>query len=156
MSRGTATDLGPCFEWTAFEAGLPPAKTLKIRPGMVIRDGSGRAVALHPAPAQWLLPQPVESWLTELHAAQAQGRGVLTDVTGRWRVVHTPASTPTAARFIVPHPLAAAMPLELYLRDREVAALWVFDCPVLVLRQGTGIDVWVEASYEAGLRAAGV
>jgi hypothetical protein len=81
---------------------------------------------------------------------------VLTDITGRWRVVHTPAPAPTGARCIVPHPLAGAMPIELYLRGREVAALWVFDCPVLVLRQGAGLDVWVEASYEAGLRAAGV
>ncbi len=120
------------FEWCTFDGSLPLAPPAPQR-------------VLHIAPARWLIVAPGEAWLAELAAAQRAGRGVLTDVTGRW----VPVAPPGVAASTNPadHALNAAAPLGLVLRDRDVAALWAFDCPVLIVRHPDRIEVLVEASY---------
>jgi hypothetical protein len=119
----------PCFEWCSFEGGLPLADR-------------GDAYALHHAPVRWLLPNLSAAGLSALSEAAAAGRGALTEVTGRWQLIHIPQ-----------HLLSAALPLDLMLQGRDVAALWLFDSPVLVSRRAAAIEVWVEASYASSLRA---
>ena len=110
----------PAWEWVAFDGALPG-------------EPRGAGTALHIGPARWLLVAPGEPWLEELAAAGRRGQGALTDVSGRWVPVEFPADETDGG---AAHPLAAAVPLELVLRDRDVAALWAFDCPVLVVRRG--------------------
>jgi sarcosine oxidase gamma subunit len=122
------------FEWCAFDGGMP-----------------GAAVALHVAPARWLLLEPDAARLAELTDAEQAGRGALTDVSGRWVRVEMPGGA--APVRLADHALNAAAPLELVLRGRGVASLWAFDCPVLIVRHDDRIEVLVEASYAASFRA---
>jgi len=135
----------PAFEWYAFDAAAPLAGA--ERAGAVVRDAAGRARALHFAPQRWLLPQPDDALLGQLLARESSAGGVLCDVTGRWCLLELPS--PAAGR----HPLQAAAAPELVLRDRDAAALWLFDCPVLLARGAAGFEVWVESSYADGFRA---
>jgi hypothetical protein len=115
------------FEWIAFDGADP-----------------GTDLALSVAPARWLVVAPQESWLTERAQAQQAGRGVLIDVSGRWMPVDI-AQDPRALR--------AAAPLELLLLDKDVASVWIFDCPVLIVRCNGETRVLAEASYAHSLRA---
>ena len=115
------------YEWVAFDGG----------------DASSD-IALAIAPARWLVVAPQEAWLAERAQAARAGRGALIDVSGRWVPVEIAPDSPA---------LSAAAPLELYLRDRDVAALWMFDCPVLIVRCNGEIRLLVEASYAHSLRA---
>lgn len=157
MSEHCAADAqAPNFEWFAFEPGLPAPEEsatngIAAAPGAVARDEHGRALALHFAPARWLLLSPAARWLGVLSAAAARGRGVLSDVTGRWRYIEISMGADRAGR--TDHPLSAGAPLDMILRERDVASLLVFDCPVLIARRAAaGFEVWVEASYEASFR----
>jgi sarcosine oxidase gamma subunit len=117
----------PAFEWVAFDGA-----------------GAGSDVALNIAPARWLVIAPQESWLAGRAQAEKAGHGILIDASGRW----VPVDIAKDSRA-----LSAAAPLELILREREVAALWIFDCPVLIVRCNGEIRVLVEASYTHSLRA---
>jgi sarcosine oxidase gamma subunit len=117
----------PAFEWVAFDGA-----------------GAGSDLALPIAPARWLVVAPKEPWLTERAQAEQAGHGALTDVSGRWVPVDIAQGSQV---------LNAAAPLDLMLREREVAALWIFDCPVLIVRCNGDTRVLVEASYAHSLRA---
>lgn len=130
------------WEWHSFDGQLPGTP----------RAGSA---PLHVGPGRWLLVAAQEAWIAELQAAQQDGRGALVDVSGRWVPFEfvdgghdegDPADSAT-------HPLAAAAPLDLLLKDRDVAALWMFDCPVLLVRRNGATGVLVEASYAHSFRA---
>jgi sarcosine oxidase gamma subunit len=101
-------------------------------------------IALAIAPARWLVVAPEQAWLAARAQDAEAGRGALVDVSGRWVPVDIAQDSPA---------LSAAAPLELYLRDRDVASLWIFDCPVLVVRCNGEIRLSVEASYAHSLRA---
>ncbi len=115
------------YEWIAFD-GEEPASD----------------IALAVAPSRWLVIGPPASWLTDRAQQQLAGHGALIDVSGRWVPVN-PGGDLRA--------LNAALPLELYLRDREVAPAWIFDCPVLIVRCNGETRLLVEASYAHSLRA---
>jgi sarcosine oxidase gamma subunit len=115
------------FEWVAFDGA-----------------DAGTDLALGVAPARWLVVAPKESWLTERALAQQAGHGTLIDVSGRW----VPVDIAQDSRA-----LSAGAPLELILRDKDVASLWIFDCPVLVVRCNGETRVLAEASYAHSLRA---
>jgi sarcosine oxidase gamma subunit len=117
----------PAFEWIAFD-GTDAA--------------TGMALAI--APARWLVVAPQESWLEDRALAEKAGRGALIDVSGRWVPVDLDRN---------PKALDAAASVDLILRDREVASLWIFDCPVLIVRCDGEIRLLVEASYAHSLRA---
>jgi hypothetical protein len=117
----------PAFEWIAFDGA-----------------DAGTDLALGVAPARWLVVGPPESWLAERAQAQHAGRGTLIDVSGRW----IPVDVAQDSRALI-----AAAPLELILLDKDVAPLWIFDCPVLIVRCNGEIRVLAEASYAHSLRA---
>ena len=117
----------PAYEWVAFDGA-----------------DAGTDLALGVAPVRWLVVAPQEPWLTERAQAQKDGRGILTDVSGRW----VPVDIAEDSRG-----LSAAAPLELILLDKDVASLWIFDCPVLIVRCNGEIRVLAEASYVHSLRA---
>ncbi len=115
------------YEWVAFGNGVP-----------------GSDVALAIAPSRWLVVAPPEAWLAVRAQEERAGFGALIDVSGRWvplDITHNP------------HALGGAAPLELILRDREVASLWIHDCPVLIVRCNGETRLLVEASYAHSLRA---
>ena len=115
------------YEWVAFDGG-----------------DANSDIALAIAPARWLVVAPPEAWVVERARDERAGRGALVDVSGRWVPVDMAQDS---------HALSAAAPLELYLRDRDVASLWIFDCPVLIVRCNGEVRVLVEASYAYSLRA---
>ena len=117
----------PAYEWVAFDGA-----------------DAGTDLALSVAPARWLVVAPPESWLTERARAQTSGRGSLIDVSGRWIPVDIAEDVGA---------LSAAAPLELIMRGRDVATLWIFDCPVLIVRCNGETRVLAEASYVHSLRA---
>jgi sarcosine oxidase gamma subunit len=117
----------PAFEWIAFDGA-----------------GAGTDIALGVAPARWLVVAPPRAWLEERELAEKAGRGALIDVSGRWVPVDLDRH---------PQALDAAAPVDLILRDREVASLWIFDCPVLIVRCKGETRLLVEASYAHSLRA---
>jgi len=143
--RTVTTSPAPCYEWTAHDA--PPAALgpEACRAGCATRGPEGADIVLHPAPDRWLVAEASAAIVTDLRAAEREGLGVLTEVTGKWRRIRITPLTPDAG----PHPLSAAMPLELMLAGRECAALWVYDCPAVVVRCAGEVELWVEASYEA-------
>ena len=137
----------PCYEWTAYGALPAELGANAPRPGAVCIAADGGTVSLHPAPARWLLPDVAPAVVAALDAAQRAQAGVLTDVTGKWRrlrFVATDRAAPAQA-----HPLSSGLPIELLLNDRDCAATWVFDCPVIVARCAEELETWIEASYEA-------
>jgi sarcosine oxidase gamma subunit len=115
------------FEWVAFDGA-----------------GAGTDLALGVAPARWLVVAPPEAWLKERGQAEKAGRGALFDVSGRWVPVDLAHN---------PDTVNAAVPLDVILRDRDVASTWIFDCPVLIVRCTGEVRLLVEASYAHSLRA---
>jgi len=148
--RLESADVLRCFEWNGF--GPVPAE-LGVgaeRPGAVCRRPDGKLLSMHPAPDRWLLPDPPASLLDSLDQAERQELGVCTDVSGRWRTL---VIVPVEGTGSQSHPLSAAMPLALVLAERGCAALWAFDCPVIVATNALGHEIWVEASYQASFIA---
>ncbi len=148
--RAEVSTPSPCYEWTGFGATPGALGTGADRPGAVCRETSGAGCSLHTGPDRWLVAAPSPATVESLQMAQRQGVGAAIEVTGKWRrlrLIALPASAGQA------HPLSAALPIELMLADRECASLWAFDCPVIVVRGEVELELWVEASYEAGLLA---
>jgi len=109
-------------------------------PGAVARDASGDPVLLHYAPGRWLVSGtgPV----VEAALAHIPSFGTAADVTGKWLGLHL-AGEP--ARRL----LASTVAIEAVLRNRECAALLLFDCPCVIARTSTGHVAWLQASYRA-------
>lgn len=120
-------------EWISFDGALP--------------SGAADAEGVNHAPGRWLLDCEDGTLRNALLAAEVTGAGVLIDVRERWIELNCGPATLTE------HPLNAAAPLGLVLRNRDNALLWVFDCPVLLLRSGQHVRVLVERSYAHSLRA---
>ncbi len=140
-----------CLEWTGFAPPPPELGTGADRRGAVCRRPDGTPICLHPAPDRWLVPDAPEPLVAALQSAERDGQGACVEVSGRWRVLRL---APGAEATATPHPLSAAMPLALVLAERGCAALWAFDCPVIVAADdGGGHDVWLEASYESSFTA---
>ena len=140
----------PCFEWTGFVYRLAALGEHCERPGQVNRlTGLGRS--LHYASDRWLIPHPAPSTLEELERAANAGDGVLTEISGKWLLIRLVGAAIAGAARHEPSasPLAAGFAQEHVLKDRDCAALWLFDCPVIVSRDARGLEIWLEASYEA-------
>jgi sarcosine oxidase gamma subunit len=134
-----------CFEFVA--PCVPLARfqgTLPIEPGAVLRDGAGRAQALHFAPRRWLIPTPTEPLYRDLAARDAAGDGALADVEGKWKWFRLEG--PQAARI-----LESSVNVRGLLFERSCAAGVLFDCPTVVAGDGENFDCWVMSSYEGSV-----
>lgn len=134
-----------CFELVAVRGAVPPAlgRDGPANPGAVRRAPSGRLDALHFAPGRWLLfdvPADLNARLA------AQSEATLVDVAGKWQRRCLRGAD-------VWRLLAAGADVASMLAGRECAALALFDCPVVVAREGEGVDLWVQASYAGFLDA---
>ncbi len=116
-------------------------------PGFADTDAAGCPRRLHFAPRRWLLPAADAALRSELAAAVAGGLGACVDVTGKWLALR--ARGPDARRA-----LASTIDIDAVLAGRECAAVTLFDCPAIVLRDGGGYRLWVAASYAASFEAA--
>ena len=130
----------PCFEYVTHAPTDAIVDALPAHPGQVLRDGGRRPMLLHFAPRRWLAPAPDTALMARLNALAARGQGALVDVEGKWRRVLVEG--PGAAQA-----LASTISVEAVLRDRECAAVSLFDCPAILARQGGAFDLWVAASY---------
>jgi len=115
-------------------------------PGAVRRNAQQQPALLHFAPARWLAPAPAPELRRLLEGAASAGAGSLIDASGKWMTVDIAGTG--AARL-----LACTLDIEAVLRDRECAAVTLFDCPAVAARVAQGFRLWVQASYAAHLLA---
>jgi heterotetrameric sarcosine oxidase gamma subunit len=135
--------VAPCIALGSFHGTLP------IEPGAVLRDSAGRAQVLHFAPRRWLVPTPAEPLYRDLAERDMSGDGALVDVEGKWQWFRLEG--PQATRI-----LESSVSVEGLLFKRSCAAGTLFDCPMLLGRDGATFDCWVMSSYaETFLRAIG-
>ena len=139
-----------CFEFAA--PCVPMARfhgTLPIEPGAVLRDSAGLAQILHFAPRRWLVPTPAEPLHRDLAGRDAVGDGALVDVEGKWQWFRLQG--PEAIRI-----LESCVNVQGLLFKRSCAAGALFDCPMVLARDGQTFDCWVMSSYaETFLEAIG-
>jgi heterotetrameric sarcosine oxidase gamma subunit len=130
-----------CFEFVAPCAPLERLHgTLPMEPGAVLRDGAGHAQVLHVAPRRWLIPAPAEPLYRELAERDRSGDGALIDVEGKWQWLRLEG--PQATRI-----LESSVNVEGLLFKRSCAAGVLFDCPMVLWRDGEIFDCWVMSSY---------
>jgi heterotetrameric sarcosine oxidase gamma subunit len=137
-----------CFEFAAPSIPLEKVSgTLPIEPGAVLRDSAGHAQVLHFAPRRWLVPAPAEPLYRDLAERDVAGDGALVDVEGKWQWFRLEG--PQATRI-----LESSVNVEGLLFKRSCAAGALFDCPMVLGRDGATFDCWVMSSYaQSFLRA---
>src|ERR1700683_4538107 len=126
--------VAPCIPVGRFHGILP------IEPGAVLRDSAGRAQVLHFAPRRWLGPPSAELLDGDLAERDAAGDGALFDVEGKWKWFRLEG--PQATRI-----LDSSVSVEGLLLNRSCAAGTLFDCPIVLERDGETFDCWVISSY---------
>ena len=109
-------------------------------PGAVRRDARQQPLLLHFAPGRWLVPDPSAETRALLEHAADGGNGDVVDVTGKWEALML--TGPGAGRL-----LACDVAVEEVLKDRECAAISLFDAPATVARASGGYAIWVQSSY---------
>jgi heterotetrameric sarcosine oxidase gamma subunit len=130
-----------CFEFVAPCTPLGRFHgTLPIEPGAVLRDNAGRAQLLHFAPRRWLVPAPAEPLYRHLAERDAFGDGALVDVEGKWLWFRLEGAQATRI-------LESSVNVAVLLRQRSCAAGALFDCPMVLGRDGEVFDCWVMSSY---------
>ena len=130
-----------CFEFVAPCVPLASLHgTLPIEPGAVMRDSAGRPQVLHFAPRRWLVPAPAEPLYRELAERDLAGDGALVDVEGKWQWFRLQG--PEAIRI-----LESCVNVQGLLFKRSCAAGALFDCPMVLARDGQTFDCWVMSSY---------
>ena len=130
-----------CFEFVAPCASLGKLQgTLPIAPGAVLRDSAGRAQVLHFAPRRWLVLAPSGPLYRDLADCDGAGDGALVDVEGKWQWFRLEG--PEATRI-----LESSVNVEGLLFKRSCAAGTLFDCPMVLGRDGDTFDCWVMSSY---------
>jgi hypothetical protein len=115
--------------------GLPPS--WQALPGAVLRQGP-RGLALHFAPARWLL----FDYDPAVVAVAVNAGATLIDVEGKWRMFELDGPQHAQA-------LSAAANIAKVLDGRDCAALQLFDCPAVIARSAPvgGVLVCVPSSY---------
>jgi heterotetrameric sarcosine oxidase gamma subunit len=129
-------------EFVAYGTTVPPG--WPDRPGAVLRAADGTAEVLFVAPSRWLLPAATA--LATASAAVVAALGSLVDVTGKW--VEMRLVGPEASRA-----LASTVDVASLLAGRACAAVRLFDCPAILLREPEGYVLWVQASYATAFAA---
>jgi hypothetical protein len=133
-----------CFEFVTYGA-LPDDCRLPARPGQVSRDADGRPALLHFAPRRWLVVSPGANLKAGLADLDDRGLGALVDVDEKWLPLRVGEPSKSLGTCIA----AGAV-----LRDRQCAAVSIFDCPAIIAGGESGIDLWVASSFVDTLRAA--
>jgi heterotetrameric sarcosine oxidase gamma subunit len=118
-----------------------------MEPGAVLHDGAGHAQVLHFAPRRWLIPAPAEPLYRELAERDRSGDGALVDVEGKWQWLRLEG--PQAIRI-----LESSANLAGLLFKRSCAAGVLFDCPMVLARDGEKFDCWMMSSYAQTLLQA--
>jgi sarcosine oxidase gamma subunit len=136
----------PVLEFVAFASASSASGLLPVGPGAARFDASRRPVLLHFAPERWLAPNPDLDTRASLARAAGEGLGVLIDVSGKWDEVRIHGQG--AGRL-----LACDLAIEEVLKDRDCAAVTLFDCPATVARAPDGFVVWVQSSYTSDFMA---
>jgi heterotetrameric sarcosine oxidase gamma subunit len=139
-----------CFEFVAPCISLGKLHGfLPVEPGAVLRDSTGHAQVLHFAPRRWLVAAPAEPLYRDLAERDGVGDGALIDVAGKWQWFRLEG--PQATRI-----LGSSVNVEGLLFKRACAAGVLFDCPMVLGRDGETFDCWVMSSYaETFLQAIG-
>ncbi len=110
-------------------------EVVALRPATEL-PAEARGTALRIAADRWLCPKQKPA----LPAGFA-----VTEVSGKWREIHLD----DAARI-----LANTVDVEALLAGRDCARTALFDCPAILVRDGTGYSAWVERSYEHSFNEA--
>ena len=136
--------VAPCVPLTTFHSTLP------IEPGAVLRDSGGVAQVLHFAPRRWLVPTPSQLLYRDLAERDTLGEGAFIDVEGKWQWFRLQGLG--AIRI-----LESCVNVEGLLFKRSCAAGTLFDCPMVLARDGQSFDCWMVSSYaETFLQAIGL
>lgn len=132
----------PAWEFVAYPSAVPNlgAAAWSTAPGAAEISADGSPRRLHYAPGRWLLPDPDRVMHGQLEAAVASGFGVRLDVEGKWTAILL--SGPDARRA-----LASTIDIAAVLANRGCAAVSLFDCPAVAMRDVDRYRLWVAASY---------
>ncbi len=151
LRHASATFVTPrdCYEWQGFGSAPRCLGAGAGDAGRLTRRDDGSILAVHHAPARWLLPDADPALVASL--TTAGDAGVLSDVNGKWREVLLPGAASASEPV---HPVRASFACDLVLARRDCASLWLFDCPVIVARDARDLTLWLEASYEASFSAS--
>ena len=76
---------------------------------------------------------------------------MLSEVNGKWREILLPGAASASEPV---HPVRASFACDLVLARRDCAALWLFDCPLVIARDARDLTLWLEASFEASFTAS--
>jgi sarcosine oxidase gamma subunit len=135
--------LGPerCFEFVApVAAPVALEGVLPMEAGGVLRGSNGCPELLHFAPRRWLVPNPSGPRHRALTELERKGGGTLIDVEGKWQLLRLMGD---GAGDI----LGSSVSIDGVLIGRSCAGIAIFDCPTVVVRDGTTVDCWVRSSY---------
>jgi len=110
-------------------------------------SANGSPRRLHYAPGRWLLPDPDRDLRGRLETAVASGFGVHIDVAGKWAAMLL--TGPDARRV-----LASTIDIAAVLANRGCAAVSLFDCPAVAMRDADRYRLWVAASFAESFEAA--
>jgi heterotetrameric sarcosine oxidase gamma subunit len=137
------------WEFVAYPSAVPNlrAATWSTAPGAAEISADGSPRRLHYAPGRWLLPDPDRDMHGQREAAVASGYGAHIDVEGKWAVMLL--SGPDARRV-----LASTIDIAAVLANRGCAAVSLFDCPAVAMRDVDRYRLWVAASYAESFEAA--
>jgi heterotetrameric sarcosine oxidase gamma subunit len=116
-------------------------------PGQVEWLSVGTACRLYFAPRRWLVVGDCAELRARLAAACDAGVGTSVDVEGKWAALRLDGPDARLA-------LASTVDIDAVLLQRDCAALTLFDCPAVVMREGAAYRMWVAASCAAAFEAA--
>ena len=129
-----------CMEWRSPDASSEDAGTTRaIKTETKPQPDSPRV--LHFAPGSWLV---IDGDLTVPPSVLPSGL-IGVDVTGKWMGFEIHGSLADSV-------LRTEVQLGIVFAQRHCAAASVFDCPVLLHRNGDRFELWVQASYSDHLR----
>jgi heterotetrameric sarcosine oxidase gamma subunit len=139
----------PAWEFVAYPTAVRNLRAAAwfTAPGAAEISAEGSPRRLHFAPGRWLLPDPDRDTHGQLDAAVASGFGMSIDVEGKW--VAMVLSGPDARRV-----LASTIDIAAVLANRGCAAVSLFDCPAVAMRDVDRYRLWVAASYAESFEAA--
>ena len=137
------------WEFVAYPSAVRNLRAVawSTAPGAAEISADGSPRRLHYAPGRWLLPDPDRDMQDQLDAAVASGFGVRLDVEGKWAAILL--SGPDARRV-----LASTIDIAAVLANRGCAAVSLFDCPTVAMRDVDRYRLWVAASYAESFEAA--